>query len=301
MEKQSDMAVSRKSLVVTAGSLLSGLMLLAISQPAQAFTFYTGSSPIVTGALPTAPYGGAGTARDSFVTAASADGTAAGVGGTVQLQDFETPAGNNNFYGGTGDGSVTVGNATIGTTTVAVNDGRIGTQNPDNGINNNPGDLTAGGLGWNTTPGGRRFLRIAQPTSTTGTPLQTSFTLSFGAPLRSFGVFITDYGNTANAATTLTASINGGSTQTISKLGFSAAGDNHSVQFFGFTPQAGDPLITSITFQFTGLTTQIDRMALDDIRYVKVPVPPQLIGTCLAAALGAWKTRRSLKLKAKQA
>jgi hypothetical protein len=286
-----DMEASKKSLVATAGSLLSGLMLLAISQPAQAFTFYTGNSAITTGSLPP-NLGGAGTARDSFVTAAGAGG------GTVGIQDFETPAANNNFYQTSGNGSLT-----LGTTTVTVANGQTGAQTPNNGINNDPGNLTNGGLGWNTTPGGSRFLRIGEPTGTA--PAQTTFTLSFAVPLKSFGVFITDYGNTASAGTNLTAFINGAASspfpQTISKLGFSAAGNNHSAQFFGFTPQAGDPLITSITFQFTGLTTQIDRLALDDIRYVEVPVPPQLIGTCLAAALGAWKTRRSLKLKAKRA
>jgi hypothetical protein len=275
------MEASRKSLVATAGSLLSGLMSLAISQPAQAFTFFTGSALDGTAAPPT---GGALTAQNNF-------NTAAGLLGTVETDGFETPAANNTFYN-SGSGTLTRPEFSI-----AVTNGQTG--QTDNGINN---DNTANAVGHNTTAGGSRFLRIGQPTGSA--PLQTSVTYTFGVPLKAFGLYITDYGNTALASTALNVTVNGttvsGFPQLIPKLN-TGGNTNRSVQFFGFTQQAGDPLVTSITFQFSGLTTQIDRMAMDDVRFVKVPVPPQLIGTFFAAALGAWKTRRSLKLKAKQA
>jgi hypothetical protein len=274
-----DMETSKKSLVATAGSLLSGLMLLAISQPAQAFTFYTGSALDGTAAPPT---GAALTARNNFVTAA-------GLLGTVGTDGFESA--DNTFYNG-GTGTLTRSDFNL-----TVTNGQTG--QADNGLNNTNGTAA---IGHNTTAGGTGLVRIGQPTGTA--PLQTSVTYTFGVPLKAFGLYITDYGNTALAGTALNVTVNGttvsGFPQLIPTLN-PGGNPNRSVQFFGFTQQAGDPLVTSITFQFSGLTTQIDRMAMDDVRFVKVPVPPQLIGTFLAAALGAWKTRRSLKLKTKRA
>jgi hypothetical protein len=284
LERQSDMKASKKGLVATAGSLLSGLTLLAISQPAQAFTFYTGSALDGTAAPPT---GAALTARNNF-------DTAAGLLGTVATDGFESA--DNTFYD-TGTGTLTRTGFTL-----LVTNGQTG--QTDNGLNNTN---TANATGHNTTAGGTGLVRIGQPTGTA--PPQTSATFTFGVPLKAFGLYITDYGNTALAGTALNVTVNGGATvsgfpQLIPKLN-PGGNTNRSVQFFGFTQQAGDPLIASITFQFSGLTTQIDRLALDDVRFVQstpVPVPPQLLGTVLAAGLGFWKTqRRKLKLKAKRA
>jgi hypothetical protein len=262
-------------------------MFLAIAQPAQGFIFYTGNDITdgsVIGATP--PLANAASTRNSFVTAATPLGT-------VETEDFESAA-VSPFYRATGNGSLVLGN-----TTIQVTNGRNVAQTPENGINNDGTTLNSG-PGFNTTTGGSQFLRITQQSATA--PPQTSVTFTFSTPLKAFGLFITDYGNTTDAPVALNAFINGAASgqfpRTISNLGTLAA--QRSVQFFGFTPSAGDPLITSITFQFTGITTQLDALAMDDVRFVKVPVPPQFVGTALAAMLAAWKVRRS-KRKAKQA
>ncbi len=260
----------------TAGIALSGLAFLGAGQPAQAFTFYTGNN-IANGSIPA--LGAAGTARDNFVTAASSLGT-------VGIENFESAA-NNNFYGATGNGSLATSNLTV-----QVTNGQIGTQNPDNGINDFSGTDQA--YGFNTTPGGSKLLRIGEQTGASNPP-QVSITFTFNTPLKAFGIFITDYGNTSNSGVAMNAFINGSATspfpQTIARLN-PIGSTGRSVQFFGFTPQTGDPEINSITFQFTGLTTAIDRLAMDDVRFVRVPVPPQFVGTVLTAMLAAWKARR---------
>jgi hypothetical protein len=267
------------------GSVYSGLMLLAIAQPAQAFTFFTGND-ITDGSTPGAipPLVNANVARNNFVTAATPSGT-------VETEDFEAPATNNTFFSSTGSGSLIRGN-----TTISVTNGRVG--NSTDGINQDVS--TTSGPGFNTTASGGRLLRISQPTGPN--PAQTSVTFTFATPLRAFGLFITDYGNTTNSPVTLNAFVNGAASgqfpQTISNLGDTAT--QRSVQFFGFTPQAGDPLIASVTFQFTGVTTAFDTLAMDDIRVVRVPVPPQFIGTVLVSILTVWRVCRS-KRKAKQA
>lgn len=278
-----------KSLVTTASSIVSGLILFAIAQPAQAFTFYTGVQNVF---LPSAPplSGAALTARNNFVTAATPLGT-------VGTENFETPAANNSFYSTDGNGSLNYPTSGV---TVQVTNGQIG--GSLNGISDSDGSIFTGAIGYNTTSGGSRLLRIAQQTGMDLVPPQTSVTFTFDTPLRAFGLYITDYGDSDSDAA-LNASINGTSVTGFPRLIPQSAGNfftGRSVQFFGFTAAAADPSIVSITFQFTGVTTVIDRLAMDDVRYVKVPVPPQFVGTALAAILAAWKVRRS-KCKSKQA
>jgi hypothetical protein len=266
-------------LVAAAGLAFSGLAGSHPGQPAQAFTFYPGSN-IATGSIP--PLGAAGTARDSFVTTASSLGT-------VEIVDFESvPV--SNFYGTTGSDSVSSGNVTV-----QVTNGQIGGATPNNGINNDSGDQA---YGFNTTPGGTNLLRMSQQTGIPGPP-QVSITFSFAVPVQAFGIFITDYGNTSNPGAAINAFINGSASapfpQTIARLN-PGNNFNRSVQFFGFTPSAGDPLISSVTFQASGITS-VDRFGFDDVRFVQVPVPPQFVGTALMAILAAWKARRSRKSK----
>ncbi|MBW4552982.1 MAG: hypothetical protein KME35_18010 [Aphanocapsa sp. GSE-SYN-MK-11-07L] len=271
-------------LVAAAGLAFFGLAGLSASQPAQAFTFYTGVQTVF---LPSAPppSGAALTARNNFVTAATPLGT-------VGTENFETPAVNNPFYtNATGNGSLNYATSGI---TVQVTNGQIGGSN--NGISNTNGFFA---IGHNTTSGGSRLLRIAQQTGMDLVPPQTSVTFSFGTPLQAFGLYITDYGDSESDAV-LEASINGtavtGFPQTIPQSpGNFFSG--RSVQFLGFTAASTDPAIASITFQFSGVTTEIDRLGMDDIRFVQVPVPPQFVGTALMAMFAAWKARRSRKSK----
>ncbi|MBW4552981.1 MAG: hypothetical protein KME35_18005 [Aphanocapsa sp. GSE-SYN-MK-11-07L] len=277
------MSASKKSLAITMSSVLSGLMLSVIAQPAQAFTFYSGGQATGTSA-PAPPPGGAALATQTSFN------NAAGLLGPVITDGFESPATNSTFYN-SGTGTLTRTDFSL-----TVTNGETGQS--DNGLNNTNGTFA---IGYNTTVGGSRLVRIGHPTGSN--PLQTSATFNFGVPMTAFGLYITDYGNTASAATELRVTINGatvtGFPRTIPKLN-SGGFSNRSVQFFGFTQQPGDPLITSITFQFSGVTTAIDRLAMDDVRFVRVPVPPQFVGTALAAILAAWKVRRS-KRKSKQA
>jgi hypothetical protein len=277
-------SVSR--LGITVSIALSGLVFISAGEPAQAFTFHTGSN-IATGSIPA--LGAAGTARNSFVTAASGLGA-------VGIENFESAA-NSNFYGATGNGTLPIGNVTV-----QVTNGQLGTTTPDNGINDFSGTDQA--YGFNTTPSGSKLLRIGQQTGGSR-PAQVSITFTFTSSLQAFGIFITDYGNTTNAGAAINAFINGSATspfpQTIARLNPSG-NTGRSVQFFGFTPSAGDPLISSVTFQASGITS-IDRFGFDDISFVEateVPVPPQFVGTALTAMLTAWKAHRSRR-KSKQA
>ncbi len=262
-------------LVAATGLAFSGLIYFSIDQSVQAFTFYPGSN-IATNSIP--PLGAAGTARDNFVS------TASGLG-TVELVDFESQT-VSNFYGTTGNGSLSAGNLMV-----QVTNGQIGAATPNNGINNDSGDQA---YGFNTTPGGANLLRMSQQTGGASPP-QVSITFSFAVPVQAFGIFITDYGNTINAGAAINAFINGSASspfpQTIPRLN-PGNNFNRSVQFFGFTPSAGDPLISSVTFQGSGITS-VDRFGFDDVRFV--PVPPQFVGTAMMAILGAWKARRHRK------
>jgi hypothetical protein len=279
--------VSKKTLGVMLGFTGLGLATLGIAQPAQAFTIVqqggaingTGSAitPITT--LPT----NVTTAQTNFLNAANGLGTTTveGFENTPQTHFYSNSTGPN-----PGTGTWTRGAGS--NLSITVSSGSTTIFDPTNGIIAQSNTNLA--YGFNTTIGGSQLLRIAPRAGTT----QTSVTFNFATGVRAFGIFITDYGNSTNGS--LRALVNGTNVGTpFARYINDGSSTYRSAQFFGVTQQAGDPLITSVRFQLSGVTSD-DRFGFDNVYSTQaVPVPPQVLGSITLAGLTLLKKRKQQK------
>lgn len=120
-------------------------------------------------------------------------------------------------------------------------------------------------VGFNTTVGGSRYLRVNPGGSNSGIRLQ------FTEPIHAFGAYVTGLG-TANGD--LTAQFTDGSWVILPIVGQEDGG----AQFYGFTNEG--VAISSLFIRFQGAAGDV--FGLDDIRYVAVPEP----ASWLLATLG---------------
>jgi hypothetical protein len=181
------------------------------------------------GAGPGSPRPQANAARDAFLAAIA--------GSSSFLLDFE---------------SIPVQYAAvINLTTMTLS--QIGTTaDADGGVSTGATVGANATLGYNTTPGGEKFLRIT-PIFDIGT---AGARLTFNTPVEFFGVFITGLGT---AAGNLTIEFNNGAAFALPVQGTTTGG----VNFIGFTT-FGAP-ITYVDMVLRGVTGSRDIFALDDI------------------------------------
>ena len=147
-------------------------------------------------------------------------------------------------------------------------------------ILNSPADPAAPSLdGFNTTPGGTKFVEVEGG----------SLVFNFTTPTQFFGTFLTGV-QTSFYQDTITFS--DGSTQIINVPGAGTTGSLGATDFVGFT----DPgkLISSVTLYAGSATTGADFIGVDDVSYqgAAVAVTPEpgsfvLVGTGLLTVLGA--------------
>jgi hypothetical protein len=149
-------------------------------------------------------------------------------------------------------------------------------------------------FGFNVVGAGN-YLRIAPATA--GGGATTNITFSYTTGLRAFGLFVTDFGNTANGST-MSVFLNGSNTAlgtTIARTGVNSS-NARGAQFFGITQQSSDPLITSVTLRLSGVTSA-DRFGIDGVyTTTPVPVPPQFLGSLVFGGLAFLKKKRQQKL-----
>jgi len=231
--------------------LFALICFVACSGHAQAaIIIFSGSDPGV----------GPGGARPNSNAAAASFDAAAGALGTVNTINFESaPLGN---FAALGLGSGVT--ATLAGTAIDSNAG----------ITDVLGDST---LGYNTTAGGSRFLRVV-PIFDIGT---ASATFDFDTPVQAFGTYVTGLGTAAGA---LHVVFSDGTAQDLSVAGSPSGG----VQFFGFTDEG--KLISSIQLRLTGVTGSRDIFSVDDVRFVAASeaVPePSTLAIFAVAGLGA--------------
>lgn len=151
----------------------------------------------------------------------------------------------------------------------------------DTGISDEPFTF----LGFNTTAGGDRFLKIEEMQPGAGVEPAVGVTFRFDSPLAAFGAYIT--GADSDVPGSVTAIFNDGQQRVISLDGDPGGGS----QFWGFT----DPSlvgITSVTFLSSpegGVNG--DAFGIDDVRWVTVP-EPGVAGLLLVAAALMLRRRR---------
>lgn len=264
---------------------------VTISGPTFAFTIYSGAtnygSPNNTGSPPLFPPQNTPIAAGPGAVQARANFDAAlGLPGSTITFEGLAPQ---NFYATNGSGTLNP-SLTPGVT-ISVSGARSGNTTPPNGVVVQTTDNSA--LGFNTTPQGDEFLRIS-PDNNAST--QNLVTFTFTQPLKNgFGFYLNDWGNASSSAQ-LSIAVNG-SPLANSQFGrYDSDGSStvRSLQFFGIKRSAPtDPLISSVVLRLTG-GTPVDRFGIDDIRFAvrNVPVPPQILGVVLTAALSGWKLRR---------
>ena len=255
----------------------------------QAVTLYQSTINTATNAIPSLS-GGPATTLSNFTAAAI---------GTVNTITFEglTDAsvfGANSTTGGTGTVApgvtLAIVNSPIETTSNSVANNGISQFSNPTGVN------TA--YGFNTTTGGNSLLRLSPVT----TGANGTITFTFASPISAFGLYITDYGNTAPNTGTLSASATTVTSSTFSlgtvtrALASGSDSSTRAVLFYGFTNAASDPLVSKVTFTVTETTA--DRFAFDDIKYATavVPEPLTMTGGALAMGLGfLLKRKKNLK------
>ncbi len=146
----------------------------------------------------------------------------------------------------------------------------------DSGILAVVGDAT---LGFNTTSGGARFLRVA-PIFDVGT---ARLIFDFAQSIQAFGTYITGLG-TANG--NLFVLFNDGSNKSISVPGSATGG----AKFFGFTDPGTQ--IVQVTLELQNVSGTRDIFSVDDLRFVPVPEPSTIaLAMCLTIA-GLVRVRR---------
>lgn len=143
----------------------------------------------------------------------------------------------------------------------------IGTA-PNGGIST----LSSNTLGFNTTPGGTKFLHLSPPANN---PLAAAV-FAFTTPIDSFGSYLTGLGT---ASGNLHLAFNDGSSQDLSVIGNAAGG----VQFFGFTDFGKS--ISSVSLEILNTTSSFDRIGIDDVILHPVAVVPEPATVCFGFAL----------------
>jgi hypothetical protein len=132
------------------------------------------------------------------------------------------------------------------------------------GIQDTDGGDANGDLGWNTTPGGKNFLRVAP--NYNGPDVLVTF--SFATPIDAFGAYLT--GTETSADGTLTLQFNDGSAEVLPITKNASTG----AQYFGFTDIGSS--VSSVTFKETGpFTNTRDIWAIDDVSYGVVSSTPE--------------------------
>ena len=213
-----------------------------------------GAIVLFQGADPGVPQGGA---RPNSDAASTSFNVANAVLGPTQTVNFESsPIGA--FISMMVGAGVTVTLSGVALTTADAN----------GGISASP-DTT---LGYNTTAGGSRFLRIV-PDTAQGSTATAQF--SFATPVASFGAYFTGLGT---ASGNLTIQFNDGSNQSIPITGSSSGG----VQFFGFT-DAGKS-ISSVSAVLSNVIGSRDIYGIDDVRFALVPEPAGMTLLLLAGS-----------------
>lgn len=243
-------------------ALVACLTVLAAAGPSRAdIVIFSGSDPGV----------GPGGARPNSDAAAAAFDAAAAALGAVNVITFESaPLGNFASLG-------------VAPGVTAMLSGTDTDVNP--GVTNVAGDTT---LGYNTTAGGGRFVRVV-PIFNIGT---ASLEFVFATPVQAFGAYITGLG-TANG--NLQFRFNDGANQSLAVGGSS----NGGVRFFGFT-DAGTS-ISSVRLELSGVSGTRDIFGVDDVRFVgagtqAVPEPGTLsLCVAMAACLSGYGLRRRLR------
>ena len=147
--------------------------------------------------------------------------------------------------------------------------------------------LSSTTLGYNTTPGGTKFLHLSPPANN---PLAAAV-FAFAAPIDSFGSYLTGLGT---ASGNLHVAFNDGSAQDLTVTGNAAGG----VQFFGFTDFGKS--ISTVSLQILNTTSSFDRIGIDDVIIHPAAVVPEaatacfglaLIGACLGTRPRRWSNR----------
>jgi hypothetical protein len=200
------------------------------------------------GAIPTGP-------RPNSDAMAARFDAVAGIIGTLHVIDFE---------------NLPIGNFTSLTVAPGVTVTLSGTDiDADAGIASDDDTI----LGYNTTPGGNKHLRVV-PTLKSPT---VSACFSFDSPIQVFGAYLTGVG-TANG--NLHVVFNDGSQQDLIVPGYTDGG----VQFHGFI-SAGSS-ISSVTMEMRDLTGDSrDIFGIDDVRFVLTPEPATLLLLSLGSLL----------------
>ena len=239
-----------RSWSVTPAIILTMVVLFGVTAEARAgIVIFTGIDP---GAGPGDPRPNADAAAASF-------DAAAGLLGTSNLIDFESMA-----FGIYTDFSPVPG----------VN---VAMTNQTTSFNTISADFDAAN-GYNTTPGGEKFLLLF-PEDTT---LANKATFSFDAPIQAFGAYFTGIGSQPGS---LTVRFNDGSDQSLPITGDPSGG----VRFFGFTDAGAS--ITQITLDNEPVNGVLnDAVGVDDIRFVNaaaVPEPSSLVLAGIATLAGA--------------
>lgn len=137
-------------------------------------------------------------------------------------------------------------------------------------------------LGYNTTPGGLKFLGQV-PIAEVGT---TTVRFTFTTPIQAFGTYITGL---EQLNSPLHIQFDDGSAQNIDLLG--NPNDEGGAIFFGFT-DASRP-ISQVSMVLTNVTGGVrDIFGIDDTRYVNIPEP----ATMTLLLVGAAAIRRARRL-----
>jgi hypothetical protein len=134
-------------------------------------------------------------------------------------------------------------------------------------------------LGYNTTSGGTKHLRVVPLFNSAVVSAQ----FSFATPVESFGAYLTGLGT---ASGNLFIQFNDGSSQSLPVAGSASGG----VQFFGFT-DAGKP-ISSVTAALTNVGATRDIFGIDDVRFTFIPEPAGALSLAIASTAAMMRRRR---------
>jgi len=220
-------------------------------------TFTTAFSQVITFSAsdPGAVEGGP---RPNSASAAAAFNTAAGALGPVSTINFE---------------ALTLGQFSSRTLASGVTASQVGYDTGIGGIVTSGYATPVGApTGFNTTPGGAKFLGFV-PTLNIGT---ATLDFAFSTPIQAWGAYIV--GLESSVAGTVNLQFNDGSLNSFPLQDLSPAG----VQYFAFTDPGRS--IVHVTLVETGITGTRDIFGVDDLSYVVVPEPATAALLCLGCA-----------------